>query len=897
MILTRHLLSTLFFLFLSNFLFAGGINGIITDTNGNPIPYATIYVKELGTGTTSNVEGNYVYRLSAGVYNVTFQTIGYETVVKRINVSNAFVTTNIILKEQTYELAQVEVTSGGRDPAYTIMRKAIAKAKFHINQLDAYTAQVYIKGSGRLIDSPFFLRKMIAKEGVDSTFAFTSESVNEVTYTRPNTYEEKVISIYTTGNADNDNVNPNGFINASFYEPDIAGVISPLSPKAFAYYKFVYEGFFVDQGKEIDKIRVIPRSRGDNVFAGTLNLVDGTWAIHSLDLKTFKSGIAINAKQVYAPIEEKVWLPISLQYKVTGKYFGFKFEANYLASIAEYKITINQDLAYEVEVIDEAIEKELAKQIEESRNAKVEDIEGRLSEGKEVTRKELKKMLKEYEKEERAAQEEPEVTSTYNFEIDSMATKRDSVYWENIRPIPLTKLEVKGYEVVDSMIVADKEEARKDSLGVRKKKKKEGFGIGDLLFGGSYGKTKEKRFYIKPALNTIQFNTVEGYRFEYGLGYRQDYKNNNRWFLEGTARYGFARKKLNYRFDTGLTFNRKSPTSTTLTAGSDGTKVTSNGYKGRGQIRLSGGKYIFQYNPDNPIHPSVNTITSLISENNFIRLYEKEFVQLVYKQQVNRKWSIEATAEWSKRNTLQNNTTFVYFNRDDRDYVPNIPLNLETSGGFPTHQALIGTFGISGKPWQKYRIRNNKKYAISNSSPTLSLNVRQNFYSDSPTINDNFTHLELGFQHEFRVGYRGKMDIKVNAGTFFNQENMQFPDYKHFLGNQTIFSTTDPVGSFRLLDYYAFSTNDAYLNAHVHYQFRKFLVSQIFEVQLLGIKENIFVNYLNTDFSQNYFEVGYGIDNIARIFRLEFISSFQDGNYLDFGVRIGIATNLDNLFN
>ena len=141
------------------------------------------------------------------------------------------------------------------------------------------------------------------------------------------------------------------------------------------------------------------------------------------------------------------------------------------------------------------------------------------------------------------------------------------------------------------------------------------------------------------------------------------------------------------------------------------------------------------------------------------------------------------------------------------------------------------------------------------------------------------------------------MDVKVNAGTFFNQDGMQFPDYKHFLGNQTIFSTTDPVGSFRLLDYYTYSTNDAYLNAHVHYQFRKFLVSQIFEVQLLGIKENIFVNYLNTDFSQNYFEVGYGIDNIARIFRLEFISSFQDAKYLDFGVRIGIATNLDNLFN
>lgn len=895
--LSQQLIFTTLFTILANCLYAGGIKGKVMDSQGKAIPYATIYVKELGTGTTSNVEGNYVYRLSAGTYNVTFQSIGYETVVKRIKVDNDFVTTNINLTEQTYELAQVEITSGGRDPAYTIMRKAIAKAKYHTNQLNSYQTQVYIKGSGRLIDSPFFMRKIMAKEGIDSSFAFTSESVNEVTYTRPNTYKERVISVYTTGNTDNDDINPNGFVNASFYEADIGGAISPLSPKAFGYYKFIYEGFFVDQGKEIDKIRVIPRSRGDNVFAGTLNLVDGEWAIHSLDLKMYKAGLDINVKEVYAPIEDKVWMPISLQFKVLGKYFGFKFEADYLTSMSNYKIEINPDLAYEVEVIDEAVEKELAKEIEASKNAKVENIESRLSEGKEVTRKELKKMLKEYEKEEREEQPEPEVTSNYSFEVDSMAAKRDSLYWEKIRPIPLTKLEAKGYVVMDSLILAEEEEEKKDSLGIRKNKKKAGFGLGDLLFGGSYGKKDKGRFYIKSAVNTLQFNTVDGYNFEYGLGYRKDFPNKNRWFLEGTARYGFSRKALNYKFETGLNFNQKKATATTITTGSDGTTVSNNGHKGKGQLRLSGGNYVFQYNRDNPIHPFVNTITSLLSENNFMKLFEQKFVKLGYDQQLNQKWAISASAEWSERNTLQNTSSHVYFDKDSRDYTSNIPNTLFANADFPTHQALIASFGVKGKPWQKYRIRNGKKYAITNSSPTLSLNARRNFYSDQPDINDNFLHLEVGFQHEFNVGYRGKMDIKLNAGTFSNTTGMQFPDYKHFLGNETIFSTTDPVGSFRLLDYYTYSTNDTYLNAHVHYQFRKLLVSQIFEARMLGIKENVFVNYLATDFSDNYFELGYGIDNIARIFRLELVTNFQDFKYQQFGVRIGIATNLDNLFN
>ncbi len=869
-----------FVLFCCSFtlVLAGGIKGKITNSIGEPIPFVTIYVKELGTGTTSNIEGNYVYRLAAGTYNVTFQSIGYQSIVKRIKVENGFVETNITLKEQTYKLKTVEVTSDGKDPAYTIMRKTIAKAKFHINQLDSYKAQVYMKGSGRLIDSPFFLRKTLKKEGIDSSFAYTSESVSEVYYKRPNYFEEKVISVYSTG--ESNDTEPNAYINASFYEPDIAGVISPLSPKAFAYYKFVYEGFFVDRGYEIDKIRVIPRSQGDNVFEGTLNIIDGQWAIHSLDLTTYKVGIGINVKQVYAPIKEKAWLPISHQFKVNGKFFGFKFEFDYLASVSDYQIEINPDLEYDFEVIDEKVEKELAKQIEESRNAKVEDIENRLSEGKEVTRKELRKMLKEYEKEERKKQEEPEVETITKYSIDSMANKRDSIYWETIRPIPLTKYEVRGYKAIDSMVVAEREKAQKDSLGIRKNKKSTGFNIGDLVLGGSYGKTKARRFYIKPALNTLQFNTVEGYSFEYGLGYRQGFKNKNRWLLEGTARYGFARKKLNYYFTTGFDFNKKNKT----------------GSGRKGILRLNAGKNIFQLNLDEPIHPLVNTFMTLLFEQNFMKLYEKQFVKLDFSKKINAEWSISTALEWSERSILQNHSDHVYFDNDSREFTSNIPTNLETSADFSKHQATIFSFGATTKPWLKYRIRNGKKYSINHSSPTIAFHFRQAIkgFADSEV---SYSHLELGFQHHFNVGYRGAMDVKFNIGGFANDASIQFPDYKHFLGNQTPFVTTDPVGSFRLLDYYAHSTHNFYFNGHAHYQFRKLLVTQFPTIRFLGIKENVFINYLHADTSKNYFELGYGIDNIVRVFRLELVTSFQDFEYQNFGIRIGIASNLEDLFN
>jgi hypothetical protein len=155
----------------------------------------------------------------------------------------------------------------------------------------------------------------------------------------------------------------------------------------------------------------------------------------------------------------------------------------------------------------------------------------------------------------------------------------------------------------------------------------------------------------------------------------------------------------------------------------------------------------------------------------------------------------------------------------------------------------------------------------------------------------SYDQIELGFKHRFKVGVRGTTDIALRAGTFLSTDKMYFMDYKHFLGNQTPFITNDPVGSFRLLDYYRYSTADKYFAGNLHYQFRKFLVTNIPLVRLAGIRENVFVNYLATPTSKNYTEVGYSIDGILRIFRLEAAAAFQDGKYLDYGIRIGITSN------
>jgi hypothetical protein len=122
-----------------------------------------------------------------------------------------------------------------------------------------------------------------------------------------------------------------GFFRAAFTSPTIAETLfHHLSPSAFSYYKFEYLGTFEDREYQVSEIKVTPRLRGDNVVEGRIFIVEDWWTIHSLDVKTTKLGIKIDVKQVYAPIEDKAWLPVSNQFKVHGKIVGFEFAGDYI---------------------------------------------------------------------------------------------------------------------------------------------------------------------------------------------------------------------------------------------------------------------------------------------------------------------------------------------------------------------------------------------------------------------------------------------------------------------------------------------------------------------------------------------------------------------------------------
>lgn len=845
----------LMFSFLVTGVNAGGIKGRITTAKGEPLPYAGITAKGTSNGTMANEEGAYEFALPAGSHEVIFQYLGFKSVTKSVTIGNDFIELNIQLEEQALTLKEATVGSSKEDPAYSIMRKAIAKARFHQLQVRGYTAKVYSRSTALPTKIPFLLEKRLKKEGVQEGKSFLNESVAEIKYRRPSSYSQRVIS--TRNSLDNSIPSPNEYILASLYNPEIAGTITPLSPKAFGYYKFEYEGYFEDQGQIVNKIRVIPKAYGEGVFKGRLYIIEDRWSIHSYDLQTTTRGLNISAKQIFSPIQN-VWMPVNQQFKIDGSYLGFAGEFRYLVSLTYNKLDIDPGLKEDIVINDHK------KESTASVSGGKKDLEKLIQDQKEFSTKNFRKLTKKYEKEQK---KEGKVTNSNrmvredSIVVDPMANKRDTSYWETLRPIPLTKSEVSSYSIQDSIKIvkdAKNEKSRPDSVY---------FKPIHLLIGNTYSLGNRNTLYFKSPLLSISYNAVEGNALNLITEWQKKWGKSYQFSLRPLARYSFGRKELFGNVETNIGINRWN-------------------------FMLSGGKMATQFNKNNPILALPNSIAGRFFDRSLMKLYEQKFVKAAYGlQNIGDVLSFNTSLEYENRRELYNQESArpIFF-WPQFDYTPNRPLNNELANtGFPNHNAMLFDFTANIRPWRRYLIRNGEKRYLRSKGPSFSVNYK----SGLPFIGDvNYNYLQGGIRQDLNLGPRSSLDYSLNGGGFLSKKQIYFQDYRHFMGNEFFLQWGDPPNQFRMLPYYQYSTAQWFFQAHAVWSLQHFLITRIEALRVTGISETLQVHYLKVPTIQNYSELVYGIDNILRLVRLEVVAQFHDSHFQGMGYRIGTSIRI-----
>ncbi len=226
------------------------ISGKVTAIDGEVIPFASIYIKNTSKGVSANVDGIYKLTVDKGSVTLMFKAIGYKSAEKTIFISEN-TSFNEILEIESYTLNSVVVKSNAEDPAYAIIRQAIKSRKKHLNEIESFSTDVYIKGLQKLVGAPkkFFgidVQKTLDLDTNRKGILYLSESQSSFSFKRPNEIHEEMVSSKVSGMNNAFSFNKASDMIINFYDNLLLegsglssrSFVSPIADNALFYYKY-----------------------------------------------------------------------------------------------------------------------------------------------------------------------------------------------------------------------------------------------------------------------------------------------------------------------------------------------------------------------------------------------------------------------------------------------------------------------------------------------------------------------------------------------------------------------------------------------------------------------------------------------------------------------------------
>ena len=816
--------------------YAGTIRGIIKDAKGEKLPFASVFIPGTTTGTAANAAGEYLLTLQPGTYKVSCQLIGYKQLTVPVTITgNETQQLNFTLQNEGLSIKEVVVKTKNEDPAYRIIRKAIARRSDHLKQVRSFQSSIYLKGVFRTVEVPdkIFGQKIDRKDmGTGDTSGkgviYLCEEIADYYSQQPNKERTIIHSVRESGDA-----NGLGFAQIpsviTFYENNVKvmeavaprGLVSPIADNAISFYKYRLEGEFVENDQLIYKIRVTPRRQFEPLFSGIIYIADDDWAIHSLSLATTaKTGIeyldSLNLTQSFLPMGKDNWVVKSQVFVPRATIFGIGFTGSFVTVYTNQKVN---------EPVPDSVFSN--------------------------------KLISSY---------------------DKTANKKDTSYWTTSRPVPLEEDELKDYRVKDSIAAIPPDNRHDDSLRRRANRK---IKVMDVLISGKTfrGKAGRSSFTVNGLLWATNYNSVEGLNIAPNFSYSRKLDTGKRLTIDGALRYGFENRHFNAIAGAAYTYNDPA-------------------WRGRNYVLgIEGGKYVFQYNAENPVNPSLNTFSTLLYNQNYLKIYERWQAGAYFKRNYGNGLSWYAKLEYQHRMPLNNESNYSWAKGDRDPMTSNLPAEL--SGQYwEEHDAALAHIGLSYQPGFAYvQYPDYKAGGKKGSWPLISVSYDKGI---SGLLNSkvNYDKWRVGIQGEARLKLFGILSYNLAAGGFINDNTVSIPDMMHLYGNEYPLAATYLHG-FQIAPYYKFSnTEQLYGEAHVEYNLYGLFTNKIPLFRRLKWYFILGNNTFYADDQKYYTEAFLSIDNIGwkiyRLLRVDFVHSWESKGENRTGIRVGLR--LGSLF-
>ena len=811
------------------------IKGRITDAaSGDPVPFANVAVKASLSGATTNFDGFYTLTYTPPADSLLVTYVGYGSKSKAIVPNQAEQIIDIQLTPGTLQLREVKIFAG-ENPAYAIMRKIIDNKKNN-NQdnLKAYEYESYNKIQ---IDIDNLSEKFRKRRAVQKM----THIVDKYDAVKGED-GETIIPIFISESVSN-----------VYYRND------PKKKKEVIQ-KTKVSGVGLTDGSLTSQV-VGSSFQQYNFYNNWLNILE----------KDFVSPIAESWKLYYEYyLSDSIANGNGYDYQIdfepkqeqdlafTGSFWvdGDSFALTQMDASVGKKANLNFIDKIKIQQSYELFEAE--KKWVPVKTRVLIDVD-------EPTKQTAGMLLKFYSANSKYKINAPLDSKFYDaaIELKEDYMKHDSTFWINSRPESLSPSEILSFQLVDSLKVLPVIKTYTEILNV---------------FVNGYKKLDRWNIDIGPYLFLYANNAVEGHRFR--LGFKTDPGFSRKWIFNGYGAYGTRDHEFKYGAGMDYIISRKPWTMAGISYSKD-----------LERLGVSA----------ETIGP--NTLFGAFSRfGAFRRAYWQEDISAYFKREV-----------------VKGLTGSVQLRH--RDFRPLFPFAYRTSPGEGSDSPLKSSFDITelnfearlaGK--ETFLQNDNERISMGNgNSPVFTFRytkgIKNLFAGDF-----NYQKFSFNVKHSFRAGFLGRTHYNLTLG--YIPSTIPYPLLYTPLGNESLFYVDN---AFNLMKYFEF-ISDRYIMLRMEHNFEGLLLNRIPAIRklkwrMLATGKLFYGNVssanlaLSHSIDENgnpiqtfnrlsnvpYVELGYGIDNIFKAGRVDFIhrlTYLNNPNVTPFAVKISFWFSL-----
>ena len=765
------------------------------DEDNNPIPFAKVFIKNQSvSGAITDFEGKYNLVCERGTYDVIYKCVGFEDLEMKIIVNTIEPTiNNVYLKQENRELDIVEIKTKKKNLGWMIVQNVIDHKKEMIRQFDSYTCDIYIKGV-ETFDKKERKKKQEDDEGKGERDIF-QEQKDEIAAKLENENRLNMVEInlvkhfqYPNGIKEIRNgYDKIGHPDQIYFQSTVSGdfnfykslirkddlhltpIVSPLHPSGILSYKYKLTEINTVDNDTIYTVKVSARSVGTSTLTGNLYIKKNEWVLTGVDLSMHKGNLKkyddFRIVQEFEKVDS-LWLLTKQLFEYSTKY-------------GRETVLGTTQVVYSNYIINPSFPKKF------------------FSNEVGITTKE--------------------------------AYERDTTYWDEIRPIPLTIEEQRTKFVQDSLKAIYTSETYLDSIDAVFNKIT---ALNVLWFGFQHrNRTNKTQWYLSSVADLIEPFNIGGIRFGPGFEYFKKWENEQWIDTYNNFSIGFNNADIRGRGRIYHLYNPKR--------------------SGRYQISFSRDARLINWN---------NNLLDLANRKNMflntggLLWHSIELVNGLY---------LTTSARLEHRSPFSLDYKFVTWFDDEFDNGD--PYQFEAYNAFRT------TTYLSYTPAQKYVTEPNKKVVLGSRWPTFTLYWEKGWNNIFKSV-INFDYLSFGIDQDIQVGTIGLSKYRILAGTFVNQDSVHTIDKKFFMknDNQTLlrFLFVNPLSNFQNLDS-TYETQNLYLEGHYIHHFNGAIINKIPFMKKTGIKSSFGGGFIYLPEHNNYFytEAFVGTERIFKIAR------------------------------